>query len=40
LATGKPLEMPEAAKDLIGKISYSVPMSADFMEFKNWLLSR
>jgi threonine synthase len=40
LAIGKPLEMPEAAKDLIGKISYSVPMAADFREFKNWLLSR
>jgi hypothetical protein len=40
LAIGKPLEMPAAAKDLIGKISYSVPMTADFMALKNWLLSR
>ena len=40
LAIGKQLEMPAAAKDLIGKISYSVPMAADFLVFKSWLLNR
>ena len=39
-AIGKQLEMPAAAKDLIGKISYSVPMAADFLLFKSWLLNR
>jgi threonine synthase len=39
-AIGKQLEMPAAAKDLIGKISYSVPMAADFLVFKSWLLNR
>jgi len=40
LAIGKPIEMPAAALDLIGKTSYSVPMAPDFMAFKNWLLNR
>lgn len=39
-AIGKQLEMPAAAKDLIGKTSYSVPMAADFLLFKSWLLNR
>ena len=39
-AIGKQLEMPSAAKDLIGKTSYSVPMAADFLLFKSWLLNR
>jgi threonine synthase len=39
-AIGKQLDMPAAAKDLIGKTSYSVPMAADFLLFKSWLLNR
>jgi threonine synthase len=35
-AIGKQLEMPAAAKDLIGKTSYSVPMAADFLLFQSW----
>jgi threonine synthase len=39
-AIGKQLEMPVAAKDLIGKTSYSIPMVADFLLLKSWLLNR
>jgi len=40
LAIGKQLDMPVAAKDLIGKTSYSIPMAADFLLLKSWLLNR
>ena len=39
-AIGKQLDMPVAAKDLIGKTSYSIPMAADFLLLKSWLLNR
>jgi threonine synthase len=39
-AIGMPVEMPVAAKDLLGKTSHSIPMSADFAQLKSWLLNR
>jgi threonine synthase len=39
-AIGKQLEMPAAAKDLIGKTSHSIFMPPDFAQLKSWLLNR
>lgn len=39
-AIGIPIDMPTAAKDLLGKTSHSIPMTADFAQLKSWLLNR
>jgi threonine synthase len=39
-AIGIPIEMPGAAKDLLGKTSHSIPITADFAQLKSWLLNR
>lgn len=39
-AIGMPIAMPAAAKDLLGKVSHSIPMAPDFAALKAWLLHR